>query len=608
MPGIVGLITKRPQDKSKAELNLMLATLMHERFYTSGTYINESMGLYAGWVSHESSFSDCMPIFNENRELVLLFSGQNFAETQVTDQLKRQGHEFDRSNASYLIHLYEEEQENFFGCLNGWFHGLLVDTQKRKLILFNDRFGVGRVYYYEGKDAFYFSSEAKSLLQVRPELRQVDLKSLGEFFSCDCALENRTLFSNIFLLPSGASWTFENVTLVSKGSYFSLDAWEHQDPLNQEAFFRAIEETFQGLLSRYFNVKQPVGMSLTGGLDSRMIMACLDLLPGQLPCYTFGGIAGETYDVRIARQVAEACGQPHTVLRLDQNFLSNFPVYAEETVYVTDGCHSVCGAHDVFFNRLAREIAPIRMSGKFGSEIVRGTSQFKTRLPSEALFDPDFYGYVLEAGKTLSNISGGNKVSFAAFKEMPWHEYGCLAIEQMQLTIETPFVDNDLVNLMYQGISTVSDPHQIPLHIIKHYKPKLLDTMTDRGFRGNSSYLVSRCSELFYGYLLFKADWFFNYTPLKYSRTASFLEQYNVGRLFTGRHLPARYCNWFRTEFSEYLCDVLLDMRTTTRPFFNSKSLERIVLSHLRGTRSYLTEINKALSAELICRRLIEDI
>src|SRR5262249_12850940 len=149
--------------------------------------------------------------------------------------------------------------------------------------------------------------------------------------------------------------------------------------------------------------------------------------------------------------------QLYKVIRLDQNFLSNFPTYAEETIYMTDGCHNVCGAHDIFLNRLVREIAPIRLSGKFGSEIVRGRGQFKPHPPSESLFDPDFYGYVLEAGRTLSNISDGNKVSFAAFKEMPWHEYGCLAIEQSQLTFETPYVDNELVGLMYRCTSTISN-------------------------------------------------------------------------------------------------------------------------------------------------------
>ena len=78
----------------------------------------------------------------------------------------------------------------------------------KKIILFTDRYGLGRIYYHEGPESFYFASEAKSLLKWLPELREFNVRSLGEFFSCDCPLENRTLFRGISLLPGGSRWTF----------------------------------------------------------------------------------------------------------------------------------------------------------------------------------------------------------------------------------------------------------------------------------------------------------------------------------------------------------------------------------------------------------------
>jgi asparagine synthase (glutamine-hydrolysing) len=81
-------------------------------------------------------------------------------------------------------------------------------------------------------------------------------------------------------------------------------------------------------------------MSLTGGLDSRMIMACLNPLPGELPCYPFGGMK-DMLDITIARKVAEVCHQNHTVLRLGSSFFTEFPQLAEKTMYVTDGCLDV---------------------------------------------------------------------------------------------------------------------------------------------------------------------------------------------------------------------------------------------------------------------------
>ena len=79
-------------------------------------------------------------------------------------------------------------------------------------------------------------------------------------------------------------------------------------------------------------------MSLTGGLDTRMIMAWQKSPPGALPCYTFGGIFRDCHDVLVARQVACMCGQPHEVIPVGETFLARFSHYANRAVYLSDAC------------------------------------------------------------------------------------------------------------------------------------------------------------------------------------------------------------------------------------------------------------------------------
>src|SRR5882672_1253659 len=110
MPGIVGLITKMPQQRAEAELHRMLEALRHEAFYRTGTWIDESRGVYVGWSALEGSFSDGMPLANEQGDISLVFSGEEYPE----------------SGASYLVRRYEEEP-TFPASLNGMFHGLLTD-------------------------------------------------------------------------------------------------------------------------------------------------------------------------------------------------------------------------------------------------------------------------------------------------------------------------------------------------------------------------------------------------------------------------------------------------------------------------------------------------
>ena len=135
MPGIAGIISKTSQGKNEKDIGLMVECMMHESFYSSGEYINDKLGLYAGWVCQEGSFSDCMPVWNEKKDIALIFFGENFTDRAVFDQLKSKNHVFDKTNASYLIHIYEEKGLDFLQDLNGWFSGILIDLQKKKVVL-----------------------------------------------------------------------------------------------------------------------------------------------------------------------------------------------------------------------------------------------------------------------------------------------------------------------------------------------------------------------------------------------------------------------------------------------------------------------------------------
>src|ERR1017187_6007230 len=189
MPGIVGLITKAPREGAEQQLLAMLGTLRHEPSYVSGTWSDESLGVYVGWAARKDSFSDVMPLSNEEGNVVLIFSGEDYPEPGTSARLKGRGHSLKTEGSSYLVHLYEEDP-SFPACLNGLFHGLLADRARNTATLFNDRYGMHRLYYHESKDAFYFAAEAKAILEVRPELRRPDPRGLGEFVVCGCVLEN----------------------------------------------------------------------------------------------------------------------------------------------------------------------------------------------------------------------------------------------------------------------------------------------------------------------------------------------------------------------------------------------------------------------------------
>src|SRR4051812_24924009 len=122
MPGLTGFIG-HPSPENKAALGAMVKSMVHERFYTSGSYIHEQLGVWLGWVSHEGSFSDCLPIWNETKDICLVLAGEEFADQADIARLKAKGHSFKEGDASYLVHMYEEFGLDFIEKLNGWFCG-----------------------------------------------------------------------------------------------------------------------------------------------------------------------------------------------------------------------------------------------------------------------------------------------------------------------------------------------------------------------------------------------------------------------------------------------------------------------------------------------------
>ena len=376
MPGIVGLITKMPREWAEPQLQRMVKSICHESFYSSGTWIDESMGIYVGWAARKNSFADGMPLQNERGDVTLIFSGEEFPEAGTASRLKEKGHCLDLKGPSYLVHLYKEDP-TFPAGLNGRFHGLLVDRTRGTATLFNDRYGMHRIYCHESKDAFYFAAEAKAILAVRPETRALDAGGLGDFITCGCTLDNRSLFQGIGVLPPASAWSFRNGSVEKKCSYFQPKEWEDQEALEPEAYYQEIRRVFSQNLPRYLDSPERVGLSTTGGLDTRMIMAWWKAQPGTVPCYTFRGMYNDCQDVIVARKIAKAWQQPHQEIMVGQEFLSRFPQLAERVVYLTDGCVEVLRSPVLYTNEIVREIAPVRITGNYGSEVLRRMVAFR---------------------------------------------------------------------------------------------------------------------------------------------------------------------------------------------------------------------------------------
>ena len=141
----------------------------------------------------------------------------------------------------------------------------------------------------------------------------------------------------------------------------------------------------------------------------------------------------------------------------------------------------VSGAAELYVNRLARKIAPVRLTGNYGSEILRRHVAFKPRALASEIFSPEFVPQLAAAAHTYSEEAQGNLLSFIAFKQVPWHHYARFAIEQSQISVRSPFLDNDLVALAFQAPSEATTSLAPSLRLIAEGNPLLGRIPTDRG-------------------------------------------------------------------------------------------------------------------------------
>jgi asparagine synthase (glutamine-hydrolysing) len=575
----------------------MVQCVLHEPSYSRGTYFAPELGCYLGWTGHTGSYADCNPVVDDRGEVALIFSGEHFA------------HDGDRASHSSprcLLKKYIDRGPRFVEEINGWFSGVVVDRRSASVLLFNDRFGVNRVYCHESPGSFTFASEAKSILSVRPEARSLDPAGLGHFLGFGTVFGERTLFSKVSQLPGASCWSFDRTSMVTKQQYFHPRKWAEQPLLEPEAFYRALRSTVSRILPSYFRASAPVGLSLTGGLDTRIVMAGMPSDAGAMQSYTYGGAYRDCYDVGVAREVATACGRSHQVIPLGKDFFDNFGTLAEQTVWLTDGCLDLCGTHEIYFSRSARRFSPIRLTGNYGSEVLRSVSTFKYNAPSDELFDRAAISSTTEAGRAFAEIRADHPVTFAAFREIPTNLFGRLAAAQTALTLRSPYTDNELVALMYQAPPRTRETNETSRRLIADLSPQLAAIATDMGYGGTATGLTSALRRL-HRYAQFKAEWYYNVgMPGWAARLDRTLPLNLLEPLFLGSHKIDHYRLWFRDQLKSYVRDLLSDDKSRSRPYLNRRGYEDLERAHMNGGRNCLNEINKVLTLELIQRLLIE--
>jgi asparagine synthase (glutamine-hydrolysing) len=286
----------------------------------------------------------------------------------------------------------------------------------------------------------------------------------------------------------------------------------------------------------------------------------------------------------------------------------------------------VSGAPGLYVNRLARQIAPVRLTGNYGSEILRRHVAFKPCALSAEIFSSDFVPEIAAAARTYSEEVQGNRLSFIAFKQVPWHHYARFATEQSQISIRSPYLDNNLVALAFRAPHFFSDSSSVSsaasvvnsnsqdtsfafetcMRLIAAGNPELSRIPTDRGLTWPAQKWANRLQREYHEFWA-KAEYAYDYgMPQWLAKLDRKLYALHLEKLFLGRQKFCHFRTWYRHQLGGYVKDILLDPRSRSRFYVNGAALEPLVNAHVSGLRNYTVEIHKLLSLELLHRTLLD--
>jgi asparagine synthase (glutamine-hydrolysing) len=222
------------------------------------------------------------------------------------------------------------------------------------------------------------------------------------------------------------------------------------------------------------------------------------------------------------------------------------------------------------------------------------------------MFDADFVQRVRAGIERYWSLRRRGDLEFVLGCQLPWHHYSRLSVELSQTIVRSPFLDNELVELLRSAPDAMTFGVETQLRLIADGNAALGSFRTDRGLQHRQPILAGKISNSLRE-LTFKAEYAYDYGMpdwlTRLDRLTGFLR---IENQFLGKHKFYHFRTWYRHGLSSYVKAVLLDRQSLTRPYLNAGQVERIVTDHLSGRANRTMEIHRLLSTELTVRTLLE--
>ena len=301
----------------RQSLEKMTKTLIHRGPDDEGFYIAGPLGLGFRRLSIIDLAGGHQPMSDQEETVWVVFNGEIYNFRELRRELEGHGHIFrTRSDTEVIVHGYKQWGDEVLNRLNGMFGLAIWDARQRRLVLARDPFGIKLLYYRIDADRAYFGSEIRAVRAATQDSAEVDPTSLHLFLRYRYTPSPYTAFKGIRKLAPGTKLTFE------KGSYH-LSRWYRSKPV-PFAPAKSAGEAKEELLALYKQAMQrhlisdvPVGLLLSGGIDSALLLALMNLYGSSWPTYTVGyGSSFADDELADAAKTAHELSSQHTTVTI----------------------------------------------------------------------------------------------------------------------------------------------------------------------------------------------------------------------------------------------------------------------------------------------------
>jgi asparagine synthase (glutamine-hydrolysing) len=290
MCGINGIVYKRqPAQDSRSlavEVSDMNAKIIHRGPDDSGQFYDpeDNVAMSMRRLSILDLTTGHQPIFNSDQTLRIVFNGEIYNFKELRDELEAEGYVFNtHTDTEVILKMYEKHGEKCVERLNGMFAFSISDSNRKTVFIARDRLGEKPLYYTNTGKEFIWASELKSIMAIRPELKQISVQGLNCYFALTYIPAPLTIYENVYKLKAGHCMSVNTDTLeVNITKYWDIKLEQDgKDFIGYNKAKAILKDLVISSVEKRMIADVPVGVLLSGGVDSTIVTAVMSRLSGQ---------------------------------------------------------------------------------------------------------------------------------------------------------------------------------------------------------------------------------------------------------------------------------------------------------------------------------------